>query len=148
MLAACSTTALESQTKTQNPRQARIHFLRDSHLAAMGDIAPEIQVNGEKVGTLANNSHFFIDRDPGTYKISVQGALSIGGSATELTLRPGGVAYVEVAPRTAYILGSAFGGAGGALIAGASQPNSGSGRFGVTVLEEKAGAVLLQKLKQ
>jgi len=64
VLAACSTTALESQTKTQNPRQARIHFLRDSHLAAMGDIAPEIQVNGEKVGTLANNSHFFIDRDP------------------------------------------------------------------------------------
>src|SRR5262249_37921160 len=81
VLASCSTTSLESQTKAQSPRQARIQFLRDSHLIAMGDIAPEIQVNGEKVGTLANNSQFFIDRDPGTYKISVQAALSFGGSS-------------------------------------------------------------------
>ena len=147
VLASCSTTSLESQTKAQNPRQARIHFLRDSHLAAMGDIAPEIQVNGEKVGTLANNSQFFIDRDPGTYKISVQGALSIGGSSTEVTLRPGGVAYVEIAPRAAFILGSAVGGAVGGVIATSGQPSSGSGRFGITALDEKAGRELLQRIK-
>ena len=148
VLASCSTTSLESQTKAQSPRQARIQFLRDSHLIAMGDIAPEIQVNGEKVGTLANNSQFFIDRDPGTYKISVQAALSFGGSSTTVTLRPGGVAYVEIAPRTAYIMGSAMGGAVGGLIAASGEPSSGSGRFGITVLDEKAGRELLQRIKQ
>jgi uncharacterized protein DUF2846 len=147
LLAACSTTALESQTKAQNTRQARIYFLRGSSLLAMGDIAPEIQVNGEKVGTLANKSQFFIDRDPGTYKISVQGALSIAGSSTEVMLRPGGVAYVEIAPRAAFILGSAVGGAMGGVIATSGQPSSGSGRFGITALDEKAGRELLQRIK-
>jgi hypothetical protein len=155
VLASCSTTSLESQTKTQGVRQARIQFLRDSHLLAMGDIAPEIQVNGEKVGTLANNSQFFIDRDPGTYKISVQGVLSFGGSSTQVTLRPGGVAYVEIAPRAAYIMGSAVGMGVGGLVGGAvggsiadGDSSSGSGRFGIAVLDEKAGRELLQRIKQ
>jgi hypothetical protein len=59
-------------------------------------------------------------------------------------LRPGGVAYVEIAPRAAFILGSAVSG----VIATSGQPSSGCGRFGITVLDEKAGRELLRRIKQ
>jgi len=59
-LAGCGTTAIESQTKTLDARQARVYFLRNT--MTIGGVGAEIKVNGQKVGALANSSYFFVDR--------------------------------------------------------------------------------------
>jgi len=146
LLAACSTTSLESQIKTQEARQGRIYFLRGNSLLAIGGFTPEIQINGQKVGNLANNSSFFIDRDPGSYKVSTETTLDFGRYSVDVVLRPGGVAYVELAPHAGHIIASAIGGVAGGLIAASTSNNS--GRFTLAVLDEKAGAAMLQRLKQ
>jgi uncharacterized protein DUF2846 len=148
LLAACSTTALESQTKAQGARQARVYFLRGNSLLSMGGIAPEIKINGQKVGTLANSSYFLVDRDPGPYKISVETALEIGRFSVDVTLRPGSVSYIEVAPRPGNIMATAVGGLAGGLIDAAASDNGNSGRFSVALMDEMAGVALLQRLKQ
>ncbi|MEA2994587.1 MAG: hypothetical protein QOG74_136 [Alphaproteobacteria bacterium] len=146
LVAACSTTALESQTKMQEARQGRIYFLRGNSLLAIGGFTPEIQINGQKVGNLANNSYFFIDRAPGSYKVSTATTLAFGSYSADVVLLPGGVAYVELAPRAGAIMGSAIGGAAGGLIAASTSNNS--GRFSLAVLDAKVGAAMLQQLKQ
>jgi hypothetical protein len=60
LVAACGTTAIESQTKTLDARQARLYFLRNT--MTIGGVGAEIKVNGQKVGALANSSYFFVDR--------------------------------------------------------------------------------------
>src|SRR3954447_25200941 len=99
MVAGCSTTALESQNKAQDGRQARIYFLRNSSMLALGGVAPEIQVNGQKIGTLANNSSFFVDRDPGQYRVSIITPMETGRYALDMKLAPGSLHYIEVTPR-------------------------------------------------
>ena len=92
-LAACSTTAMV-QTKTQDTRQARVYFLRST--VTIGGVA-DIKVDGQKVASLANNSFFFVDRDPGQYTISVRIRLRLdvsrsGGAAVVVDLLRRGVA--------------------------------------------------------
>jgi hypothetical protein len=95
---------------------------------------------------LANNSYFFIDRAPGSYKVSTATTLAFGSYSADVVLLPGGVAYVELAPRAGAIMGSAIGGAAGGLIAASTSNNS--GRFSLAVLDAKVGAAMLQQLKQ
>src|SRR5262245_34942891 len=81
-LAGCGTTAIESQTKTLDARQARVYFLRNT--MTIGGVGAEIKVNGQKVGALANSSYFFVDRSPGQYAVSVENPLEAGRFATTI----------------------------------------------------------------
>jgi Protein of unknown function (DUF2846) len=143
-LAACSTTAIESQTKTQDTRQARVYFLRST--VTIGGVA-DIKVDGQKVASLANNSFFFVDRDPGQYTISVENPFETGRFSIPVALRSSSIYYVEVSQRPEFlIVNAAFGIVGGA-IEQANAPDN-SGRFKLTLMDQNAGATMLQRLKQ
>jgi hypothetical protein len=144
-LAACGTTAIESQTKTQDPRQARVYFLRNT--MTIGGVAAEIKLNGQKVGAVANNSYFFVDRDPGQYAMSVENPLEPGRFSTGIQLRPSSTYYVEVAQRPEFLALNAVVGVVGGVIEQANAPEN-SGRFKLTLLDQTAGVALLQQLKQ
>jgi Protein of unknown function (DUF2846) len=144
LLAACATASLESQIKAQDPRQARIYFLRESALVFAGG-TPNITVNRQEVGRVANGSYFFVDRPPGTYKITVEQPLNPGRFAADVTVRPGAVYYVKVAPRTDHLfVGLVAGGAGQILEAVVSEN---SGPYSLTAIDEKTGTALLQQLR-
>ena len=142
-LAACSTTALETQTRQHDPRQARVYFLRST--MTIGGLA-EIRVDDQKVADLANNSFFFVDRDPGQHTIAVKSTLETGRFKTTVQLRPG-IHYVEISQRGEFLAVNAAFGVVGGIIEEANAPEN-SGRFKLTVMEQSAGAAMLQQLKQ
>src|SRR5215510_16288066 len=50
------------------PSQGRIYFYRPS---AMGTaVQPDINLNGQKVGTAKPHGFYFVDRDPGNYEVT------------------------------------------------------------------------------
>jgi Protein of unknown function (DUF2846) len=144
-LAACATAPLESQTKQQDQRQARIYFLRESSLVFAAG-APNVKVDGQQVGTVANGSYFFVDRAPGPRTITLETPLVPGRFAANVTVRPGGVYYLKVSPRNEYLAAALLAGAVGQFVDAAVSENSGS--YSLTPLEEKAGAALLAQLKR
>jgi outer membrane biogenesis lipoprotein LolB len=144
LLAACATASLESQTKAQDQRQARIYFLRESTLLYVAG-TPYIKINGQEVGRVANGSYFFVDRPPGTYTITLEQPLAPGRFAANVTVRPGAVYYVKVSPRVEnFFIGVAAGMAGQVFEAIVSEN---SGPYSLTPLDEKAGVALLEQLK-
>jgi Protein of unknown function (DUF2846) len=145
LVAACGTTAIGSQTKTLDARQARVYFLRST--MTIGGVGAEIKVNGQKVGALANSSYFFVDRTPGQYAISVENPLEAGRFATTIQLRAGTTYYVEVEQRQEFLAVNATIGLVGTLIEQANAPEN-SGRFKFTLMDQAAGVELLQRLKQ
>jgi len=50
------------------PAQGRIYFYRPSALGAA--VQPEINLNGQKVGTAKPHGFYFVDRAPGNYEVS------------------------------------------------------------------------------
>jgi len=142
--AACSTTALESQSKTQDARQARVYFLRST--VTIGGVAAVIKVNDQKVGTLANNSHLFVDRDPCRYKLSVETPMETGRYSTTVQLRPSSTYYVALEQRPEFIAGMMVAGVAAGIVEQANAPEN-SGRFKLTLLDQNAGAAMLQRLK-
>jgi hypothetical protein len=144
LLGACGTTSLESQTKLQDQRQARVYFLRDS--AYLGVVnAPHIKVNGQDVGSIGNNSYFFVDRDPGMYTIALETPLAIGRFVVNVKLQSGATYYMKVSPRVeSFFIGLAAGMVGQLIEASVSEN---SGGYSLVVVDEKSGAALLQQLK-
>ena len=145
LVAACGTTAIESQSKTLDARQARLYFLRNT--MTIGGVGAEIKVNGQKVGALANSSYFFVDRPPGKYAISVENPLEAGRFSTTFQLRAGTSHYVEVEQRPEFLAVNVTIGFVGTLIEQANAPEN-SGRFKLTLMDQAAGVELLQRLKQ
>lgn len=145
LVAACGTTAIESQTKALDARHARVYFLRST--MTIGGVGAEIKVNGQKVGALANSSYFFVDRPPGQYAISVENPLEAGRFATNIQLRAGTTHYVEVEQRPEFLAVNVTIGFVGTLIEQANAPEN-SGRFKLTLMDQTAGVELLQRLKQ
>jgi len=145
LLAACATTSLESQTKPQDPRQARIYFLRESSFM-FSAAAPNVKVDGQQVGTVANGSYFFVDRPPGPHTVTLETPLVPGRFAANVTVRPGRAYYLKVSPRTEYFVAGVVAGAVGQVLDAVISENSGS--YSLTPLDENAGVALLAQLKQ
>jgi hypothetical protein len=145
--AACSTTTIESQTKAQAANQGRIYFLRGSNFVGMAN-APHILVNDQEVGTLGNNSYLFVDRDPGSYKVSVEVPFSLGHYVINVPVRAGSVAYVAVAPRMSAAAAVAVGGLVGGIVEAAASGEEKAGSYSLTLLDQAAGVALLQELKK
>jgi len=144
LLGGCATTTTgELQTKLQTARQARVYFLRENSFGYA--VALNIKVNGEKVGEIATGSSFFVDREPGEYTLTVDHPLAPGRFSTRIVLRPGGVYYVEVAPRTEGMMVGLIAGLPGQLLESAVSENS--GQFSLVPLEEAPGRAKLTKLK-
>jgi Protein of unknown function (DUF2846) len=50
------------------PTQGRIYFYRPSAMGAA--VQPDINLNGQKVGTAKPHGFYFVDRAPGNYEVS------------------------------------------------------------------------------
>jgi hypothetical protein len=146
-LAACATTSLESQTKTQVASQGRIYFLRPSVVVGMASAA-RLKINGQEVGAVGNGSFMYVDRDPGSYQLTTDVPLDFGESTINVPVRPGSVTYVEVRPNLGRAAAMALGGIAGGAIAAASSGEGKSGAFTLALMDQAAGAALLRELKK
>lgn len=148
LFAACGTTTpLESQTKTQVASQGRIYFLRGNNYLGRGG-AVEIKLNGQSVGNVANNSYFFVDRDAGAYKVTLEVPLTPGQYSLPVNVRAGSLTYIEVAPQTGNATAVLVGGLVGAAIAASASEDGKNATFRLALMDPAAGAALLQELKK
>ena len=72
LLSACASgpkyTEAISSIPALSPSQGRVYFYRPS---AMGTaVQPDINLNGQKVGTAKPHGFYFVDRDPGNYEVT------------------------------------------------------------------------------
>jgi hypothetical protein len=143
-LSSCaSTVAVESQSKPQDRRQARLYFLRESTVVAV-IAAPTIRINGEEVGSLSTGSFFFVDRPAGRYEILVEQPLAPGRFVADVTVAPGGIYYFEVGPNPlrGVALPSLAGNVGTVIPA-----REASGYFQFNAVDQVPGRQLVAKLK-
>jgi hypothetical protein len=71
--------------------QGRIYIYRTSALGAA--VQPDVDVNGEAVGSAVSHGYFFIDRPPGNYEISTTTEVK---RSLSLTLEPAQTRYVRL----------------------------------------------------
>jgi hypothetical protein len=72
LLSGCATgpkyTEVISTIPALAPSQGRIYFYRPSALGTA--VQPDINLNGQKVGTAKPHGFYFVDRAPGNYEVS------------------------------------------------------------------------------
>lgn len=85
------------QLAAVNPAAARVWFLRPSgsNSAAYG-ASPMIYANGTPIGQIPENSSFYRDLPPGTYRFTVQPYGSPNHVGDTVQLAPGNQTYLEV----------------------------------------------------
>ncbi len=107
LMAGCATGPRFSQLKASIPPVAqddgRIYFYRISGLGAA--VQPDVNLNGEVVGTEAPSGFFYVDRPPGDYKVvtatEVERTLS-------LTLDKGQTRYVRFDVSLGFFVGHVY----------------------------------------
>jgi hypothetical protein len=144
LLAACATSTLEAQTKTHDPRQARIYFMREASLLYVAG-APTVRVNGQQVGSVGSGSYFFVDRPPGQYNVTLDTPLVPGRFAANVNVRAAGVYYLKVAPRTEHWALGFVAGPVAQILEAQIQENSGA--YSITAVDQKTGAAMLAQMK-
>lgn len=97
LLAACATGPTYEAMHTQEPAvhadQGRIYFYRTVPFLASGAaVQPAIKVDGVKVGDAVPGGYFYLDKPPGTYKISTATETE---ESIDLTLPAGDTRYVR-----------------------------------------------------
>jgi Protein of unknown function (DUF2846) len=154
-LTACAgTSAIESQSKQRDSRQARMYFLREQGaLGALGGAAPaaEIKVDGKTVGSVTNGSYIFVDRPPGPYKLSVQAGISMAFE-TDVQVEAGKAYYFNIGvPRTGAfgtdLINQAYAGGSGQQMRGQSALSSGFSAAVLYSLDPSAGTAAIEGLK-
>jgi len=155
LLAACAgTSAIESQSRQKDARQARMYFLREQGVVgALGGSVPaaEIKVDGRPIGAVASGSYIFVDRSPATYRLSVQSGISMAFE-TDVQIDAGREYYFNVGvPRTGAIgtdfLNQAYAGGKGRPMQALSPLSSGFSGAVLYMLDASAGAAEVQRLK-
>src|SRR5262245_58975388 len=72
LLAGCASgakyTEVVSTIPSLAPSQGRIYLYRPSALGTA--VQPDINLNGQKVGTAKPHGFYFVDRDPGNYEVT------------------------------------------------------------------------------
>jgi hypothetical protein len=155
-LAGCSgvTSAVESQSKSRDARLARMYFMRAK--SVMGDMGAtggesDVRVDGKLVGTLINNSYFFVDRPPGKYILSLEMKRS-SAFETDVQLDAGGTYYFNAGvPATGApgmdLANMAMTGSRGEQMQGHRPFPSSYAALVFNRLELSAGAAEIEKLK-
>ena len=73
------------------PSQGRIYFYRPSAFGAA--VQPDINLNGQKVGTAKPHGFYFVDRAPGNYEVT---AATETEKKLTFTLEPGQARFVRL----------------------------------------------------
>lgn len=81
--------------------QGRIFFYRASGMAGAA-IQPEIRLNGDVVGRSQPGSFFFVDRDPGSMRVSTETEVE---NAIEFVMGAGETRYVETSVSMGLLVG-------------------------------------------
>jgi uncharacterized protein DUF2846 len=147
-LAGCAApAALESQAKQRDARLARLYFLREKS----GTPSTEIKVDGTPVGTVVGGTYFFVDRPPGTYKLSAASGLSMAYEAVT-RVEAGqtyyfGVGVPQVAPIGQNLLNQALAGSSGQQMQSTSPLMGGFSAAALYQFDPAAGAAVIAQLK-
>jgi len=95
LLSGCATgakyTAVVSTISPLTPSQGRIYFYRPSALGFA--VQPDINLNGQKVGTAKPHGFYFVDRAPGNYEVT---AATETEKKLTFTLEPGQERFVRL----------------------------------------------------
>lgn len=104
LLSACATgpkyAEVVSTIPSLSPSQGRIYFYRPSALGAA--VQPEINLNGQKVGTAKPHGFYFVDRAPGNYEVT---AATETEKKLTFTLDPGQERYVRLKMQMGVLVG-------------------------------------------
>jgi hypothetical protein len=95
LLSGCATgakyTEVVSTIPALAPSEGRIYFYRPSALGAA--LQPDINLNGQKVGTAKPHGFYFVDRVPGNYEVT---AATETEKKLTFTLEPGQERFVRL----------------------------------------------------
>ena len=95
VLSGCATgakyTEVASTLPPLAPSQGRIYFYRPSAFGAA--VQPDINLNGQKVGTAKPHGFYFVDRPPGNYEVT---AATETEKKLTFTLEPGQERFVRL----------------------------------------------------
>jgi uncharacterized protein DUF2846 len=95
LLAGCATGAKYTEVASTLPplasSQGRIYFYRPSAFGAA--VQPDINLNGQKVGTAKPHGFYFVDRPPGNYEVT---AATETEKKLTFTLEPGQERFVRL----------------------------------------------------
>ena len=73
--------------------EGRIFFFREP--MSGGIFSPTLKMNGKPLSKMSSGEVFYVDRPPGSYKVSVETEVERSAS---FTLNPGETKYIKVAP--------------------------------------------------
>jgi hypothetical protein len=102
--AAATTPAVTAKPAPQAPSQATIYFLRPNGIVGLG--APDILIDGQKVGELSPGTYFVVNRPPGHYTIESQGSIFHTSWQSEVDFAAGQIYFLEIGPQTTGAPGS------------------------------------------
>lgn len=155
LLAGCvGTSAIESQSKLRDGRQARLYFLREKGIVgALGGMtkSADVKVDGRTVGTVNTGSYIFVDRPPGPHVLALDNGVSMAFE-TDIEVEAGRDYFLNIGPSPngppgQVLLNHAFAGGSGQPM----RPRSGLSHLmsGATfyLLDPAAGAAALKELK-
>ena len=97
----------------------------------------DIKVNGEVVGKIAPDSYFFIDREPGSYRLKVEPPFDFTYFEADVQVAAEGTYYYSVNSRGATVGPLA----GGGFVTMNPTPTTG------TLIEARSGAMATYKLR-
>lgn len=146
-------TVSESQSKPRDPRLARMYFLRESGLAAIygAAAAAEIKIDGKSVGSVVSGTYLFVDRPPGTYKLSSGTPLSMAYE-TEARVDAGqtyyfGIGVPQVAHPGQNAVNQALAGSGGQQMRATSPLMGGFSAAALYQMDTASGTSAISQLK-
>ena len=95
-LASCASSSADADTFEERagaipPGKGRIYFFRSSKMTGSA-MRPGVKLNDKRVGKSVPGAYFFVDQDPGSYKVETS---VIIGHAVNLDLKAGETVYVE-----------------------------------------------------
>jgi hypothetical protein len=130
----------------QDNRPARLYFVRHSTLVGIIN-SPEIKIDGRSVGSISTGSYIFVERPPGRHTIVVSHWADFGQFVADVHVNGGESYYYEIAIATR--------GGGGVLLPSLAgevgrpmKARVDSGSYRLNVLDPKAGAASVLKLKR
>lgn len=117
----------------------------------MGTPSAEIKVDGAPVGTVVGGTYFFVDRPPGTYKLSAATSLS-AAYEVETRVEAGqtyyfGIGVPQVGPIGMNMLNQAFAGSSGQQMRPTSPLMNGLSAAAIYQFDAANGAAVIGQLK-
>lgn len=131
--ACTSSTSIEPQNTLRNSGAARINFIRPSTLIGAFQ-SMRVTLNGTKLGNLGVGTHFYVDRPPGTYNVTIETEYDLGKWEQTIDVPYAKDYYFKIVP-------------GSLSISSVGTTASVNGRMNVIAISEDEGKSLIEASK-